>query len=306
MDVEQDRLRQHILRLARSPRPAESDGLESCRRYATDQLADCGWDVLRHKFSSTTEGGCLAGTNLIAWHRDHGCSDRPRVCIGAHIDSLPDTPGADDNASAVAALLELARLLPHAWPEAAVLDIELLVFDLEEHGMLGGAEHARLTREHRVDLRGMVSLEMLGYCDHTPGSQQLPPQLVGLYPDTGNFIAIICNQISDSLMAACRRGLERIPELPVETLAVAANGAYLQATRLSDHSPFWDAGFPALMITDTSFLRNPWYHTRGDTLETLDLDFLSSVTAGLLEAVREFLCRGLPNPAQTAGGDALT
>ena len=120
-----------------------------------------------------------------------------------------------------------------------------------------GAEHARLHQQQQTDLRGMVSLEMLGYCDPTPGSLTLPRELIGLYPDTGDFIAIVGNQNSTTLIAAFQQGMEKVNGLPVEILQVPQNGEMLQATRLSDHSPFWDAGYPAVMITDTSFLRNP-------------------------------------------------
>ena len=159
--------------------------------------------------------------------------------------------------------------------------------------MLGGREHARFSKESGTDLRGMVSLEMLGYCDHTPGSQSLPRTLRGLYPDTGNFIAIIGNQNSTSLIEQYATGMESVDELPVEKLQVPDNGNDLQATRLSDHSPFWDAGYPALMITDTSFMRNPHYHMPSDTVDTLDMQFLHLVTEAAVTAIRHLLSRGI-------------
>lgn len=235
----------------------------------------------------------LSGVNLVARHPDHPTGSGPRFCVGAHLDSRPDSPGADDNASAVAALLEIARLLPDRWPERPRLELELIAFDLEENGMLGGVEHARLMKTGGVDLAGMVSLEMLGYRDGSSGSQLLPRSLVGLYPDTGDFIAVIGNQNSERLIERFCAGLKQVPELPVEWLAVPSNGQYLQATRLSDHSPFWDAGYSALMITDTSFLRNPHYHLPSDTPDTLDMEFLERVAQGCLEAVRLILAEGV-------------
>jgi hypothetical protein len=294
MEVDPDLLRQHVARLTRVPRPAESAPLEEARLYVTDCLRAAGWSVERDTFEAETEAGnVLLGINLLASQRQHPLRDRPRLCVGAHLDSRPETPGADDNASGVAALLEMARILHHAWPDDAVLDLELAIFDLEEDGMLGGARHAQRSRARQVDLRGMVSLEMLGYCDHRPKSQTLPPMLAGLYPDVGNFIAVIGNQNSNRLLDAFRAGMRRVAELPVETLSVPDNGLLLPATRLSDHSPFWDEGYAALMITDTSFLRNPHYHFPSDTLETLDLVFLQKVTQGCLEAVRHTLQAGL-------------
>lgn len=285
----------HLRELTKSPRPCHSEELENARGYVTRHLEACGWDLRRHDFDVLNDvgelnsGENLHGINLIATRRETFDASRPRLCVGAHLDSRPDTPGADDNASAVAALLEIARLLPDTWPEGATLELELVAFDLEENGMLGGREHARLSRNSGVDLRGMISLEMLGYCDHSPGSQSLPRTLRGLYPDTGNFIAIIGNQNSTSLIDQFRAGMNTVGGLAVETLQVPDNGNDLQATRLSDHSPFWDAGYPALMITDTSFMRNPHYHMPTDTIETLDMQFLQLVTEASLNATRQLL-----------------
>jgi len=294
MQVDADRLEEHVAWLSRSPRPAGSEELIAARRYVTELLAESGWNVEQRPFTARFDGELrLEGINLVARHSGHPPAGGALLCVGAHLDSRPDSPGADDNASAVAALLEIARLWPRCWPDEARLELELVAFDLEENGMLGGADHAAAMRADNVDLRGMVSLEMLGYCDHRPNSQDLPRSLVGLYPDTGNFIAVIGNQNSARLIECFAAGLQQVPELPVETLSVPANGEYLQATRLSDHSPFWDAGYPALMITDTSFLRNPHYHLPSDTPETLDMQFLERVSQGCLEAVHHLATVGL-------------
>lgn len=294
MKTDLTRLRQYVEAIAQTPRPAESPALEEARNYVAGQFADCGWEVEPRPFTAAGESGFrLSGVNLIARHPEHPARGGPRFCVGAHVDSIPNSAGADDNASAVAALLEIARLIPGDWPEDAALDLELVAFDLEEYGMLGGAEHAQFCRQTGVDLRGMVSLEMLAYRDHRPGSQQIPRSLKGLYPETGDFIAVIGNQNSPLLIESFRDGMQQVRALPVETLEVPENGNLLQASRLSDHSPFWDAGYPALMITDTSFLRNPHYHTPGDTIETLDFEFLQLVAEGCLSAVRHILKTGL-------------
>lgn len=293
MHVDAARLRDHVVQLANRPRPAESAELAQARNYVAGKLRGAGWSVDEHPFRAVSDAGSsLEGVNLCATFPRQVQGDLPWFCVGAHVDSLPNTPGADDNASAVAALLEIARILPDMWPAQPRLNLELVAFDLEENGMLGGAEHARRCRLHRIDLRGMVSLEMLGYCNHAPRSQQLPRTLVGQYPDTANFIAVIGNQNSGPLIERFRTGMQRVETLAVETLQVPQNGNLLQATRLSDHSPFWDAGYPALMITDTSFLRNPHYHTPTDTLETLNLEFLHLVAEGCLLAVRDILAEG--------------
>jgi len=290
--IKTELLRQHIERIATTPRPAESEELVRARAYVTDKFNDYGWEVQPVPFqASDSMLTTLQGINLVATHPDCSTknSKRPCYCVGAHLDSRSESPGADDNGSAVAALLELARLVPQMLSEQPACGLQLVAFDLEENGMLGGAFHAEVCRQEAVDLRGMVSLEMLGYADATPGSQKLPKPLVGMYPDTGDFIAVIGNQNSTTFIQQFAAGLQRIDKLPVETLQVPDNGNLLQATRLSDHSPFWDAGYPALMITDTSFLRNPHYHLASDIIDTLDFSFLEKVTAGCLQAVLDLI-----------------
>jgi aminopeptidase YwaD len=300
MPVEQERLRRHVMQIAGAPRPAGSPELAAARTYVADMLDDAGWKVSSEAFDAVAETGeSLSGVNLIARYKSHllpagnASPNGPRFCLGAHLDSREGSPGADDNGSAVAALLEIARLLPERWPAKPAFDLELVAFDLEEYGMLGGRQRAQACRREEIDLRGMVALEMLGYCVHSPRSQALPRSLLGKYPDVGNWIAVIGNQNSEALIAAFRDGLKTVPQLPVETLQVPDNGNWLQATRLSDHSPYWDAGYPALMITDTAFLRNPHYHMPTDTPDTLNFEFLTQVTAGCLEAMVSLLRSGL-------------
>ncbi len=290
MRIDPERLTRHIQTIANSPRPTGSKELDQARQYVTAQFEDSGWQVTPHAFAAQDESGTdLQGINLIARHPNLSRSDGPQFVVGAHVDSRPESPGADDNASAVATLLELARLLPEIISENPSVSLELIGFDLEENGMLGGTEHAKKCRAGNVELVGMISLEMLGYRDATPGAQSLPKQLAGLYPNTGDFIAVIGNQNSGELIEAFANGLREVDTLPVETLQVPENGNFLQATRLSDHSPFWDAGYAALMLTDTSFMRNPHYHMPSDTYDTLDLDFLSLVSQGCLFAVEQIL-----------------
>src|SRR5262249_31553570 len=166
---------------------------------------------------------------------------------------------------------------------------QLAAYDLEESGLVGSFVHSRDLRQANTILRGMISLEMLAYTDQRPGSQGLPPHLAHLYPDVANFIGIVGNEASLPLLEMVTEGMKRVPGLPVESLAVPGNGMVISETRRSDHASFWDAGFPALMITDTSFFRNPHYHQPTDTPETLDFDFLAKVTAGVTEAVLQLL-----------------
>jgi aminopeptidase YwaD len=287
-DIEQ--IWQHVEWIAAEPRYAETDRLEQCREYCERHLTESGWTVERRPFSADDQMlRSTNGINLVARRTSSAVADSRVFVLGAHLDSRENTPGADDNASAVAVLLEIARLLgePNSTAVPMGVELELVIFDLEELGMLGGAYHAESCRQQNRSLIGMVSLEMLGYCSHEPGSQTLPEGLEGIYPDVGNFIAVVGNQNSGNLIQHFANTFQQVDQLPCESLQVPDNGLPLPPTRLSDHSPFWDAGFPALMITDTSFMRNPHYHEPSDTPETLDREFLHKVAEGVLNAVSE-------------------
>jgi len=208
----------------------------------------------------------------------------PLILVGAHIDSVLDSPGADDNASGVAVMLEAARILSHTRLRSPVV---FCAFNLEELNMIGSTHFAKKLRSAGTVIQAMISLEMVGYTDSRRGSQRYPTGLAWLYPDRGNFIAVVGNWDSIALVKRFARLLGRARGLAVETLTVPGNGFLVPAVRLSDHSPFWDLGYPALLVTDTSFYRNPHYHRRSDTLETLDLDFMARVCEGLVRAVHE-------------------
>ncbi|HEY9703177.1 MAG TPA: M28 family peptidase [Allocoleopsis sp.] len=200
------------------------------------------------------------------------------ILIGAHYDSVPGSPGADDNASGVAVLLELARAIalnPSNYP------IQLVAFDLEEYGLIGSNEYAKFLHEKNQKLRLMISLEMLGYCDSNPGSQNYPPGLKYLYPAQGDYIAVIGNLSILPDLINISNQMKSI-NIPCEWLPVFNKGLMIPSTRLSDHSSFWDEGYNAIMITDTAFMRNPHYHKSSDTIHTLNLDFLSGICQGLI------------------------
>jgi Zn-dependent M28 family amino/carboxypeptidase len=203
------------------------------------------------------------------------------IILGAHFDSVQGTPGADDNASGVAVLLEAARLLARARVSSQVL---FCAFNLEELNMIGSGYFAKKLKSVGVKIAAMISLEMVGYTDSRPGSQKYPFGLKAFYPDRGDFIGVIGNWNSASLLRRFARQMRQVRGLPVETLSVPGNGGLIPAVRLSDHAPFWDAGYPALMVTDTSFFRNPHYHGSTDTLETLNLDFMAKVCEGVIRA----------------------
>ena len=164
--------------------------------------------------------------------------------------------------------------------------LQLAAYDEEEYGLVGSCHHSgQLTSP----VNGMISLEMLGYTDRRPGGQQLPPHLKGLYPDVGDFIGVVGNEASRPLLEAVTAAMKRVEGLPVQSLAVPGDGTLLPVTRLSDHASFWDRGLAALMVTDTSFFRNPHYHEPTDAPDTLDYPFLAKVTAGVCLAIWDLL-----------------
>lgn len=209
-------------------------------------------------------------------------SDAPLIILGAHYDSVEGTPGADDNASGVAVLLEAARVLSRLRLNSPTL---FCAFNLEEFNMIGSGHFAKRLKARGAKVKAMISLEMVGYADRRPGSQQYPIGLRWFYPDRGDFIGVIGNLRSVSLLRQFARSMREVKGLPVETLTVLGNGFLLPQVRLSDHSSFWDVGYPALLLTDTSFFRNPHYHGPTDSLETLDLDFMAKVCEGVIKGI---------------------
>ncbi|MBD0264476.1 MAG: M28 family peptidase [Tolypothrix sp. Co-bin9] len=207
----------------------------------------------------------------------------PPILIGAHYDAVPGTPGADDNATGVAVLLELARMFA---TEPAKYPLRLVAFDMEEYGLLGSADYAAKLKQEKRSLRLMMSLEMLGYCDATPGSQSYPSPLERFYPNHGDFIALIGNLRTLPDLINLSRSI-RQSGTPSEWLPVPNRGLIVRDTRRSDHAPFWDAGYPAIMVTDTANMRNPHYHKPSDTIATLDLNFLTGVCEGLEKGIRK-------------------
>ncbi|MBY0524917.1 MAG: M28 family peptidase [Gemmataceae bacterium] len=279
------RLRHHIDVLTQSPRVPGSAAHRNAEEYIAGTLSQFGFLVQE---ASTFDTG-IPCTNFLTKPLPDA-PDLPVLVVGAHYDTVHNSPGADDNGTAVAALLELARWInPPLSGGGFTTRLQLAAYDLEEFGMIGSLNHSAELKRTGAAVRGMISLEMLGYTDHQPGSQQLPPQLAGLYPDVANFIGICGNESSRDLVEIVTAAMKSVDGLPVQSIAVPGCGETLPPVRLSDHSSFWDEGFRALMITDTSFMRNPHYHKTTDTADTLDFPFLAKVTAGVCEAVGQLL-----------------
>lgn len=209
------------------------------------------------------------------------------IIIGAHYDTVFLTPGADDNASGVAGLLEIARAIAH---QRHARTIRLIAFANEEEPfygtkLMGSRIYSRQSRRERENIVGMFSLEMLGYYDNAPGSQHYPVLIAPFYPDRANFIAFVSNLRSRSLLRRTIMAFREHAALPSEGLA-APIGLVPDIAR-SDHAMFWLQGYPAVMITDTSNFRNEHYHHLSDTPDTLDYDRMALLVEGLIAAFRE-------------------
>lgn len=207
----------------------------------------------------------------------------PVTLVGAHYDSVPATPGADDNASAVAVMLAAARALAARDPAAPVWFVG---FNAEEDGFLGAHE---LVAGGLPELAVAHVLEMVGYTDHRPGSQRLPAGIRAPGVDRGDFLALLSRRRSNRCAReVARRAAQRAPDLPVVRLETyGLLDRLMPDLHRSDHVPFWKAGLPAVMWTDTAEFRNPNYHRPSDTPDTLDYRFMAQVAQALTAAIED-------------------
>jgi hypothetical protein len=213
-----------------------------------------------------------------------GPADGPRIIVGAHYDVCGPQPGADDNASAVAGLLEIARLMG-ANPDRLTYRLDFVAYCLEEPPFFGTSHmgsyvHARSLRDRKVAVKEMLCLEMIGFFSSQENSQSFPiPLMRWFYPTRANFIAVVGNLRNWPLVWQVQRDMQMGAEIEVCKLTAPA---MVPGVGLSDHSSYWKFGFPAVMITDTAFYRNPNYHQSSDTIETLDFSKMSQVVQGIV------------------------
>lgn len=259
-------------------RPA---ALEAAARYIESELAGIGYAVKRQTY--LTQGLECANLEAVLPGRR-----RPQesIVVGAHYDTVLGSPGADDNASAVAALIEIARQLREHAPGRS---LKLAAFVNEEPpyffwGEMGSKQYARAARSRRENIRLMISLEMLGYYRDEPGSQGYPPLFRYFYPNRGNFIAFVSNFRSRQAMRRAAQAFRNHSDFPLETTATFG---WIPGVAWSDHISFWRAGYRAFMCTDTAFFRNPHYHNADDTPEKLDYARLAKLTGGLAAMLME-------------------
>jgi Zn-dependent M28 family amino/carboxypeptidase len=279
-----DRLREHVTRLAADIgernvwRP---EALERSAAYVEALLARNGARVSAQEYVA-------AGVTVRNVEAEVPGAGRAGeiVVVGAHYDTVMGSPGADDNGSGVAALLEMERLLGDRAHErtlrlVAFVNEEPPFFQTDEMGSL---RYARRCRERRENVVAMLSLETIGYYTDAPHSQAYPPPLGLVHPHTGNFIALVGDLHSRALVNRVGESFRRHADMPVEA---SAYPGWLPGVGWSDQWSFWECGYRALMATDTAHLRNPAYHTAQDTPETLDYQRMARVVAGIAGAVGE-------------------
>ncbi len=284
-------LRLHVDRLAGliGPRTlTKPKTIEATIGYIEGQWSEMGYSNDRECYDALGD----EATNLIVEQPGSKRADEI-ILLGAHYDTVATTPGADDNASAVAVLLEVSRLLrEHTGRRTA----RYVAFACEEPpyfnlDSMGSQHHAHGSRQRGDKIVGMLCLEMVGYYALHKGSQIVPPTipqfLHRFFPQRGNFLAAVGNMPSWKLNWQFRRGFKRgTRRMPLFSICLPEK---INEIRLSDNSSFWDQGYPALMLTDTSFLRNPNYHQATDTPETLDYPRMTEVTLGVASAMRRLL-----------------
>jgi len=218
-----------------------------------------------------------------------GPVDRSTIVIGAHYDSYGSLPGADDNASGVAALIELSAML-QSRKNSLKYRYVLAAWPLEEPPFfatpqMGSYVHAAALKKAKENIRLMISLEMLGYYSDTPKSQSFPiAAMANLYPTTGNFITLVGRPGEAQDIAQLKASFRRAKLIPTEAVIAPPQ---VKGIDFSDHRNFWSHGYRALMITDTSFYRNHNYHEKSDTPDRLDYKRMSAVVKSLDMALAE-------------------
>ncbi len=266
-------LEQHVRILSETER-STLEGRKKAVDYILETLKKDGIAESRIEFQDYGVDGLNRQNIIIHFTAEEGVKDVPKYLIGAHYDTHGQLPGADDNASGVAGLLEIARMLNKI--ELTDRNIDLIFYDTEELPYFGTKDmgsyiHAESVQDD-LDIQMVMVLEMIGYFSGQEGSQEYPIfPMKYVYPDKGNFIAIVSNTSNPFKTRALKEqfqvALSMNDVITVESIN-APN--FVKGIDFSDHRNYWTFGIPAVMITDTSFYRNKNYHTESDTHETLD------------------------------------
>ncbi len=277
-EISTQRLRTHVYELAGTigeHNIFHPDALHAAEAYITKEWQQQGYVV--HRQTYTVQGVACANLEINCT----GTSGNDDVIlIGAHYDSVLGSPGANDNGSGVAALLELSHLFKAAPPATS---LRFVAFVNEEPPFfywrsMGSMVYAQAARQRRDNIRFMISLETIGCYRNQHGSQAYPPVLKYFYPDTGNFISFVSNLRSRGVMRHCAKTFAAVTDFPIESIATLA---IVPGVSWSDHLAFWRHGYKAFMVTDTAFYRYPYYHTAQDTPDRLNYVPFAEMTNGL-------------------------
>ncbi|HYV10750.1 MAG TPA: M28 family peptidase [Pyrinomonadaceae bacterium] len=281
--VDPARLEAHVRKLSIEMGPRDEghpENLDQVAAYIKNEFSQTGAFVSEQVYRVNAR----SYRNVIA---HFGPETEERIIVGAHYDTAGPLPGADDNASGVAGLIELARLLK---PHELKVRVELVAFSTEEPPYfgttgMGSYVHADSLRQQNVRVRAMFSLEMIGYFSDAPNSQHFPIGLLSaLYPSTGNYIAVVGRLSDASLVRRTKAAMSNAAPLPVYSINAPQ---FVTGVDFSDQRNYWHAGYNAVMITDTAFYRNRNYHAEQDTAEKLDYKRMAMVVEGVYATVSE-------------------
>lgn len=275
-EISMERLRAHVCELAGNigeHNVFHPEALHAAEAYITKEWEQQGYAVRRQTY--TAHGVECANLEVTCPGRSNDL-----ILIGAHYDSVSGSPGANDNGSGVAALLELSRLFKDIEPETS---LRFVAFVNEEPPFfflpnMGSMVYAKAAKQRGDPIRFMISLETIGYYRDYHGTQSYPPFLKYFYPDTGNFIAFVSNLDSKPFLQECVRAFSAASDFPVQSIATLA---VVPGVGFSDHQSFWRHGYKALMVTDTAMYRYPYYHTNQDTPDKLVYAPFTKVANGL-------------------------
>lgn len=279
--VDPAKLREHVAAFSQTFRPRDfqhPENLDLCADYIARQFEQAGAAV---EFQPFTVAGKSFRNVIGRFNARHG----NKIIVGAHYDACGDTPGADDNASGVAALIELAVLLGHRAPTG---EVELVAYCLEEPPffkteLMGSAVHARSIAIDKANIRGVIVLEMVGFFRDEWGSQSYPiPLLHMIYPSRANFIGVIGRWDQGDWVKQVKTGMKGRTDLPVYSIRAPRA---VPGIDYSDHLNYWPYGIKALMVTDTAFYRNLAYHSLDDTPDRLDYSRMAQVVVAVCEAI---------------------
>ncbi len=279
--VDDARLKAHVAALSKdlSPRNYKAiDNLNKCADYIYDNFKKAGAVAERQEFEAN-------GRRYINVIGRFGQENKKQLIVGAHYDAARGTPGADDNASGVAGLIELAYLIGQGNLNKG---IELVAYSLEEPpffgtDMMGSSVHAANLGSRQME--GVIVLEMIGYYDNRWGSQSYPMALMKiLYPSRGNFIAVVGKTGQTEFTKRVKSGMKGATDMPVYSMNAPE---FIPGVDFSDHRNYWAHDINAVMITDTAFYRNKKYHEAGDTADRLDYGRMAKVVIGVFEAIKK-------------------